>query len=87
MGNRYRLKIVEMNPERCRQLVENLDNTTVLQGNASDRNLLLEENIADTDIFLALTNDDEANVMSSLLAKHLGTKKVITLINIRLMWT
>ncbi len=52
-----------------------------MQGSASDRDLLLEENIADADIFLALTNDDEANIMSSLLAKRLGAKKVMTIIN------
>jgi trk system potassium uptake protein TrkA len=53
----------------------------VLNGEASQRELLLEENIADTDVFLALTNDDEANIMSSLLAKRLGAKKVMALIN------
>jgi trk system potassium uptake protein TrkA len=53
----------------------------VLQGSASDRDLMLEENIAQADIFLALTNDDEANIMSSLLAKRLGARKVMTLIN------
>ncbi|WP_295802315.1 NAD-binding protein, partial [uncultured Microbulbifer sp.] len=47
----------------------------------SDQALLLEENIEDTDVFLALTNDDEANIMASLLAKRLGTRKVMTLIN------
>jgi trk system potassium uptake protein TrkA len=53
----------------------------VLQGSSSDRDLLVEENIKDADIFLALTNDDEANIMSSLLAKRLGARKVMTLIN------
>lgn len=70
-----------MNPARCRHLSDTLDSTVVLQGSASDRDLLLEENIADADIFLALTNDDEANIMSSLLAKRLGAKKVMTIIN------
>ena len=53
----------------------------MLNGSASDRDLLLEENIGETDVFLALTNDDEANIMSSLLAKRLGASKVMTLIN------
>jgi trk system potassium uptake protein TrkA len=53
----------------------------VLAGNASDRDLLLEENIEETDVFCAVTSDDEANIMSSMLAKSLGAKKVITLIN------
>ena len=77
--NRYQVKIIEMNPARCRYLSDTLDNTVVLQGSASDRDLMLEENIADADLFLALTNDDEANIMSSLLAKRLGAKKVMTI--------
>ena len=79
--SRYQVKIIEKSPARCRHLSEVLDSTIVLQGSASDRDLLLEENIKDADIFLALTNDDEANIMSSLLAKRLGARKVITLIN------
>ncbi|KAB0497914.1 Trk system potassium transporter TrkA [Pseudomonas vancouverensis] len=79
--SRYQVKIIEMNPARCRHLSDHLDSTVVLQGSASDRDLLLEENIADADLFLALTNDDEANIMSSLLAKRLGAKKVMTIIN------
>ena len=79
--SRYQVKIIEMNPARCRYLSENLDSTIVLQGSASDRDLLVEENINDADIFLALTNDDEANIMSSLLAKRLGARKVMTIIN------
>ena len=79
--SRYQVKIIEMSPARCRYLSDTLDSTVVLQGSASDRDLLMEENIADADIFLALTNDDEANIMSSLLAKRLGAKKVMTIIN------
>ena len=79
--SRYQVKIIEKSPARCRHLSEVLDSTIVLQGSASDRDLLLEENINETDMFLALTNDDEANIMSSLLAKRLGARKVITLIN------
>ena len=79
--SRYQVKIIEKSPARCRHLSEVLDSTIVLQGSASDRDLLLEENINDADMFLALTNDDEANIMSSLLAKRLGARKVLTLIN------
>jgi len=79
--SRYQVKIIEMNPARCRHLSDLLDSTVVLRGSASDRDLLMEENIADADLFLALTNDDEANIMSSLLAKRLGAKKVMTIIN------
>jgi trk system potassium uptake protein TrkA len=79
--SRYQVKIIEMSPSRCRHLSDHLDSTVVLQGSASDRDLMLEENIAEADIFLALTNDDEANIMSSLLAKRLGARKVMTIIN------
>ncbi|GFM80343.1 Trk system potassium transport protein TrkA [Pseudomonas cichorii] len=79
--SRYQVKIIEMNPARCRHLSETLNSTVVLQGSSSDRDLLMEENIGNTDLFLALTNDDEANIMSSLLAKRMGARKVVTLIN------
>ena len=79
--NRYRVKVIERNPARCNHLVNRLNRALVVHGEASQRDLLIEENIHDTDAFLALTNDDEANIMSSLLAKRLGAKKVMTLIN------
>lgn len=77
---RYSVKLIERSYERCRVLSEQLSKAIVLNGSASDHELLAQENIEDTDIFLALTNDDEANIMSSLLAKRMGAKKVITLI-------
>ncbi|AKX51193.1 Trk system potassium transporter TrkA [Thiopseudomonas alkaliphila] len=79
--SRYQVKIIEINPSRCRYLSDSLDTTVVLQGSASDRDLLVEENIDEADIFLALTNDDEANIMASLLAKRLGARKVMAIIN------
>ncbi len=79
--DKYQVKIIERNPERCSLISETLNHAIVLNGEASQRDLLIEENIADTDVFLALTNDDEANIMSSLLAKRLGAKKVMALIN------
>ena len=81
LERRYSVKLIEFNEARCAQLSEQLERTIVLLGSASDQELLLEENIEDTDVFLALTNDDEANIMSSMLAKRLGAKKVITLIS------
>lgn len=78
--DRYHIKIIERSYERCRTLSEHLNRAIVLHGSASDHDLLAQENIDETDIFLALTNDDEANIMSSLLAKRMGAKKVITLI-------
>jgi len=79
--NRYSIKILELNAERCKELSEELDYSVILQGSASDQDLLLEENIEETDVFIAVTNDDEANIMASLLAKRLGAKKVMALIN------
>jgi trk system potassium uptake protein len=79
--DRYQVKIIERSLERCSLISETLNNAIVLNGEASQRDLLIEENISDTDVFLALTNDDEANIMSSLLAKRLGAKKVMALIN------
>lgn len=77
----FQVKIIERSIARCNQLARQLDNTIVLHGSASDRELLLEENIEDTDVFCALTNDDEANIMASMLAKRLGARTVMTLIN------
>jgi trk system potassium uptake protein TrkA len=81
LENRYRIKIIENNPSRCTLLSESLNNVIVLNGESSDQDLLMDENIEDTDVFIALTNDDEANIMSSLLAKRLGARKVMALIN------
>ncbi|GAB3110938.1 Trk system potassium transporter TrkA [Aestuariicella hydrocarbonica] len=81
LESRYSVKLIEYHLDRCRYLSERLHRAIVLHGSASDQELLLEENIEDTDVFLALTNDDEANIMSSMLAKRLGARKVMTLIN------
>jgi trk/ktr system potassium uptake protein len=81
LESRYSVKLIEFHEPRARYLSERLHKTIVLHGSASDQELLLEENIEDTDVFLALTNDDEANIMSSMLAKRLGARKVMTLIN------
>ena len=58
-----------------RKVIKDLDKTIVLRGSATDDDLLKSENIDSIDVFCALTNDDETNVMSSLLAKKLGAKK------------
>lgn len=81
LENRFQVKLLERNHERCVLLSENLRKTVVLEGNAADKDILLEENIENTDVFCAVTNDDEANIMASLLAKRLGARKVFTLIN------
>jgi len=77
----YRVKLIETNAERARYLSENLEHTIVLHGDAADRELLIEENIEDMDVFCALTNDDEANILSAMLAKRMGATKVMSLIN------
>ena len=77
----YQVKIIELDQDRCHYLAEKLRKTIVLNGSSSDQDLLLEEGIEDTDVYLALTNNDAANIMSSMLAKRLGTGKVVTLIN------
>jgi len=78
---RYQVKIIERQQERARMLSEILDKTIVLLGDAADEELLLEENIENTDVFCALTNDEEANILSAMLAKRLGARKVMSLIN------
>lgn len=76
----FSVKVLEYNRERCQQLAEILHSSVVLNMNATDRELLLEENIEQTDAFCAVTNDDEVNIMSSLLAKKLGVRQVVSLI-------
>tara|TARA_B100000767_G_scaffold204092_1_gene190944 strand:+ start:569 stop:1942 length:1374 start_codon:yes stop_codon:yes gene_type:complete len=78
--HQHSVKIIEHNLSRAETLSESLDKAIVLNGSASDTDLLRSENIDSIDVFIALTNDDEANIMSSLLAKKLGARKVITLI-------
>ena len=78
---RYSVKVLEHSGDRCQWLSNHLKHAIVLRGDASDQELLLDENIEDTDLFIAVTNDDEANIMASLLAKRLGARKVMTLIN------
>ena len=75
------VKLVERNEERCESLAAELDKTVVLKGDTSDQTLLKEENIANIDCFIAVTNDDETNILSSLLARQMGAKKVIALVN------
>jgi len=75
-----RTKLIEINQQRCEVLAEKLHFTTVLHGDASNQDMLLEEGIEETDVFLALTNNDEANIMSSMLAKRMGAGRVMTLI-------
>ena len=77
----HEIKLIEMDYARCEYLANRLPNTLVLHGDATDDKLLEQESVDSMDVFIALTNDDEDNIMSSLLAKHLHCKCVISLIN------
>jgi trk system potassium uptake protein TrkA len=77
----YQVKLIDHNSVRTQALAEELANTIILQGDVSDEELLREENIEDMDVYCALTNDDEVNILSSILAKRMGARKVMTLIN------
>lgn len=79
----YEVKVVERDRHRAELIAGRLANTLVLVGEATDENVLVEENIDEMDIFLALTNDDEDNIMSASLAKRLGCQRVLALINRR----
>jgi trk system potassium uptake protein TrkA len=75
------VKLIERDPRRARNAAELLENAIVLHGDAADEELLIEENIDSTDVFAALTNSEEANILSAMLAKRLGARKVMALIN------
>ena len=75
------VKLIEKSIARAKELAEQLDTTIVLKGDAADDVLLTEESINNTDVFVAVTNSEEANLLSSMVAKKLGTKKVFALIN------
>ncbi|MDC9590983.1 Trk system potassium transporter TrkA [Xenorhabdus sp. XENO-10] len=76
----YSVKLIEHNQKRATELAELLHDTIVFYGDASDQELLAEEHIEQVDVFIALTNDDEANIMSAMLAKRMGAKKAMVLI-------
>ena len=77
----YEVKLIEYSENACKKLAAELTRTLVLNGDGTDERLLQEEHVGDVDVFCALTNDDENNIMSALLAKQGGARKVIALIN------
>jgi trk system potassium uptake protein TrkA len=79
--NKYEVKIIEFDKAGAERLAAELDKTLVLAGDVTDEDLLEAENVGEMDVYCALTNDDENNIMSSLLAKRKGARKVIALIN------
>ena len=81
LENDYQVKLIEHNKKSCERLAGELAKTLVLNGDGTDEKLMQQEHIDEIDVFCALTNDDENNIMSSLLAKQGGARKVIALIN------
>ncbi len=76
--SRFNVKIIENDKDKCNQLAEKLDRVLVINGDGSDKALLREVNIKDADFIVATTQDDEKNILISLLAKRLGVKRTIT---------
>ena len=81
--DRYQVKVIEYNKANAERLAVELNRTLVLAGDVTDEELLESEHIGQMDVYCALTNDDENNIMSALLAKRMGVRKVIALINRR----
>ncbi|VAW61192.1 Trk potassium uptake system protein TrkA [hydrothermal vent metagenome] len=81
LEKRHQVKIVECNVERAQHLSQSLNKCVVLLGDSADEELLLEENIDSMDVFCSVTNDDEANILAAMLAKRLGARKTMSLIN------
>jgi len=81
LENQYQVKIIEHTKANAERLAAQLDRALVLAGDVTDQEMLEAENVAEMDIYCAVTNDDENNIMSALLAKRLGARKVVALIN------
>jgi len=81
LEGKYQVKLLEHSKNRAQLLSRELNSAIVLLGDSADKDLLLEENIDQMDVFCSLTNDDEANILSAMLAKELGARKVMSLIN------
>ena len=77
MGDRYRVKIIESNIDRCEELTALLPNCHIVHGDARDTDLLEEEGISDYDVFVALTSNSEANILGCMIAKEHGVPKTI----------
>jgi trk system potassium uptake protein len=81
LENTNQVKVIERDTERAQRISEQLNRTIVLNGDAADEDLLLEENVDNADVFCAVTNADEANILSAMLAKRLGAHRVLALVN------
>ena len=83
LERRYEVKVIEGRKERAELIACELNDALVLHGDATDEELLEQENIAEMDLFLAVTNDDEDNIMAGSLAKRMGCQRVVALVNRR----
>lgn len=81
LEKKYSVKLIEFNRERTEKISAELGSTIVLEGDVADENLLQEARVEDADIFCAVTNDDQLNILSAMLAKRMGARKVMALIN------
>ena len=81
LENDYNVKLLERGVKQCEEAAAILNKTVILNGDASDADLLLSENIDETDLFCSVTNDDEANIMSAIVAKRLGARNTFALVN------
>ena len=81
LESHYVVKIIEYNKAHAERLAGDLNHALVLGGDVTDEELLENENVGEMDVFCAVTNDDENNIMSALLAKRMGARKVVALIN------
>jgi len=79
----YQVKVIEHDKRRVEVIAQQLNSALVLRGNATDEELLESENVDEMDLFFSLTSDDEDNIMSALLAKRMGARRVVALINRR----
>jgi trk system potassium uptake protein TrkA len=79
--SRYLLKLVEIDPDRCRELAKSLFQTIILNGDVTDATLMREEAFVGTDVYCAVTDDDETNILSAMLAKRCGVRKTLSIIN------
>jgi trk system potassium uptake protein TrkA len=77
----YKVKLIERDPEQAHEVSKHLKRTIVLVGDSADEELLKMENIDRMDVFCAITNDDEANILSAMLAKKLGARRVMSIVN------
>ena len=84
LAGQCEVKLIERDKKRCEYLASQVPSSMlILNGDGADEDLLLEENVGEMDLFLALTSDDEDNIMSAMLAKRLGARRVMSLINRR----